>query len=70
MFKNVLPSKEYSEIFYAKIKPTFHKIIKDILNSESTIEFFNNTYKKKYETDDKKIEYHFNKEVLCTNVYF
>ena len=62
MFKNILPSKEYSEIFYEKIKPTFHKIIKDILNSESTIEFFNNTYKKKYETDSKKIEYHFNKE--------
>ena len=62
MFKNILPSNEYSEIFYAKIKPTFHKIIKEILNSESTIEFFNNTYKKKYETDYKKIEYHFNKE--------
>ena len=68
MFKNVLPSKEYSEIFYEKIKPTFHKIIKDILNSESTIEFFNNTYKKKYETDSKKIEYHFNKESVQNEI--
>jgi len=58
IFKNILCDSKYSEVFYKKIKPEIHKIIKKILNSNAAIKYFNNTYKKKY----PNLEYHFNNE--------
>ena len=69
IFHNILLIPEYSGVFYKKIRPTFNKIIKEILNSKAAIDFFNNiyknTYKKKYK---KEIEYHFNNESVQNQI--
>ena len=62
IFENILAVPEYSDVYYEKIRPIFNKIIKKILKSKETKNFFEETYKKKYEENYSKIEYHFDQD--------
>ena len=69
IFHNILLNPECSGAFYKNIRPTFNKIIKEILNSKAAIDFFNNTYKNAYKKKYKKeIEYHFNNESVQNKI--
>ncbi len=69
LFKNILPEYDYSCSFYEKEKPIIFKIISSILKSKAAKDFFEEHYMKKYNTNERRIEYHFDKDEVINEIF-
>ena len=68
IFKNVIPNYKYSSYFYDDTKIIIFGILSNILKSKAAKNFFHDYYECKFNKDNKKVIYHFDRDDIINEI--